>query len=210
MRLRKVKLPSNLEASLLSPSIDGWLGDIRQHVEQFWDSAAHQKTQWVSCDTRLVTQVVQWMIDQGTLEAGQRFLEWGCGFGAVCGAASLLGMEAYGIESEPFLVGAAGRYHARHGSTARIRRGNFLPAGAAELSTPEDPRVALQCTLPAAYQAMGLTLRDFNCIFAYPWPGEGHFLKLVFQQMASHQAYLILYSGPYEIELFQKLHVEAC
>jgi hypothetical protein len=50
-----------------------------------------------------------------------------------------------------------------------------------------------------------MALSDFALIFAYPWPGEEHFLKAVFHRYARPNAVLLMYRGPYQVELYRKI-----
>ena len=137
-----------------------------------------------------------------------RFLEWGCGFGGVTGAASLFGMRAVGIEALDFLCHQASALWRRHAISATVVHGNFLPQGADQLLLADDPGLAVQAAADEdAYAGMGGRLDEFDLIFAYPWPGEEGFLARVFEKFARPGAHLLLYRGPYHLELYRKSQV---
>ena len=124
--------------------------------------------------------------------------------GAVAGVAGLLGLDAIGIEAEEFLCEQARQLLDQEGISAEIWQGNFLPEGARGLAEPEDPLVSLTHYIQSAYEQQDFSLSDFAIVFVYPWPGEEHFLKLVFDRFARHDALLLLYRGPFQIELYRK------
>jgi hypothetical protein len=55
-----------------------------------------------------------------------------------------------------------------------------------------------------AYEKHDMELDDYALVFAYPWPGEHHFQQDVFCQYARPGALLLMFLGPYEIELYRK------
>jgi hypothetical protein len=58
--------------------------------------------------------------------------------------------------------------------------------------------------VPNAYDQNDLELDDYAMVFAYPWPGEHHFQQEVFRHYAREGALLLMFLGPYEIELYRK------
>jgi SAM-dependent methyltransferase len=180
------------------------LEDAAQVLQGFWDRW-HQDPieQYVACDFSYVAQSLLQIQESGLAE-GNLFCEWGCGFGVVTGLAAMLGWEAIGIEAEEFLVREAKRLLERHCIAAQIVQGNFLPAGAQGLADLQADHPSLFHQLPSAYQDLDLDVDDFALVFAYPWPGEEHFQREVFRVHARSQALLLMFRGPYHIELFRK------
>jgi hypothetical protein len=180
-----------------------------QHADEvlqiFWDRW-HRKPieQYVACDFRYVAASIRSIIDQGLLD-GTKFCEWGCGFGIVTGIAWLLGLDAVGIEAEPFLVEQARELLKKENIRAEIWQGNFLPPNADQLAMRQADHPSLFHALPSAYREHDLTLDDFAFIFSYPWPGEEHFLREVFLRYARHGAVMLVFRGPYQIEVYRKI-----
>lgn len=122
-------------------------------------------------------------------------LEWGSGLGVVAIMASRLGFEAHGIEAEPRLVDLsrdlASKYHAR----AEFWTGNFIPDAYrwdAEC-VDEDFRTALD--LAAGYDDFELELRDFDLVYAYPWPTERAMYFDIMRKCGGSHALLMLYDA---------------
>jgi len=101
MKLQALPLQVDLE-STLPESISQWVQIADDRMQQFWDSFSKRPIeQYVACDFDYVAKAL-YEIDRQKLLDGNRFCEWGCGFGIVAGIASLLGWDAVGIEAEPF------------------------------------------------------------------------------------------------------------
>jgi hypothetical protein len=115
-----------------------------------------------------------------------------------------LGWDAIGIEAEPFLVDEARKFLAAEAIQAEIWHGNFLPPGSERLARQQSHHASLFHQIPSAYAEHDLQLDDFAVVFAYPWPGEDGFLKDVFAAYAAQGAILLVFRGPYELELYRK------
>ena len=174
-------------------------------LQVFWDRW-HRKPieQYVACDFRYVAACISEIIKQELLD-GKTFCEWGCGFGIVTGLAWLYGLDAVGIEAEPFLVQQARDLLKKQNIQAEVWQGNFLPRGAEKLATEQADHPSLFHEMPSAYDEHDLAIDDFAMIFAYPWPGEEHFLREVFYRYARHGAVMLMFRGPYQIEVYRKV-----
>jgi hypothetical protein len=188
-------IPNDI-AEILSMA-DHWL-------QSYWDQW-HKKPieQYVACDFRDVWRALA-VVTESKIADGNTFLEWGSGLGVVTTLASHLGWDAVGIEAESFLVAQSRKFLNRIGLPAQVVCGNFLPPGAERLAKQQANHASLFHAIPPAYEELDLQCDDFALIFAYPWPGEHHFLKEVFREYAREQSLLLLFLGPYEIELYQK------
>jgi SAM-dependent methyltransferase len=173
-------------------------------LQAYWD-AWHRKPieQYVACDFRDVWRALA-TVRELQLAQGNLFLEWGCGFGIVTAMASQMGWGAIGIEAEPFLVSEARTFLAAEGIQAEIWQGNFLPSGSERLARHQSHHASLFHQVPSAYSQHDMQLDDFAFVFAYPWPGEDGFLKDVFREYAAPGALLLVFRGPYELELYRK------
>lgn len=201
--VRLTELPITIsETRPLSEEANRLIAESESRLQAYWDQW-HQRPieQYVACDFGYVAQSLRFVVESKLLE-GNTFCEWGCGFGVVTGLASLLGMEAIGIEAEPFLV-EAGRKLLKHQKIeATLWEGNFLPRGAEKLADHQSHHASMFHQIPPAYDEQDLQVDDFALIFAYPWPGEEHFLREVFARYARPNALLLMFRGPYQIELY--------
>lgn len=203
MPLRELTIDADDSVSLPAP-IQEWLVVARERIERYWDQFSKQPLpQYVECDFDLVAAAMREIVDRN-LADGRLFVEWGCGFAVVTGIAGLLGLDAVGIEAEEMLCVEGRKLLAKQAIKAEIWQGNFLPAGARSLAEDTDPLVSLTHSIPPAYQQHQMSLDDFAIVFAYPWPGEEHFLKQVFDRFARSAALLLMFRGPYHIELYRK------
>lgn len=174
-------------------------------LQTYWDRWHRRPIeQYVACDFRDVWRALATIREQ-RLAPGNLFCEWGCGFGIVTALASQMGWGAVGIEAEPFLVEEARRFLALEGIDAEIWHGNFLPKGSDRLARHQSHHASLFHRIPSAYDEHDLQLDDFAIVFAYPWPGEDGFLKDVFHHYAAEGAILLVFRGPYELELYRNI-----
>ena len=203
MALREIPLRLSEDDPLPEP-ITEWIGLSRQRIELYWDHFSKQPLpQYIECDFDLVALALAEVVGRDLVD-GRLFVEWGCGFAVVTGIAALLGLDAVGIEAEEMLCVEGRKLLAKHGVQAEIWQGNFLPGGARRLAEDTDPLVSLTHSLPPAYELNQMGLDDFAIVFAYPWPGEEHFLRLVFDRYARPDSLLLMFRGPYHIELYRK------
>ncbi len=179
-----------------------------QRIEQFqdrWDRP--QIEQFVAADYAHVYQALRWTL-QSQLMIGHRFLEWGSGFAIVSALASDLELDVIGIESEQVLLAQGQKTIESWQAPVELVRGNFLPEGSESLA--DDPTLpSLGHEVPCGYETLGLDLDDFAIVYAYPWPGEDDFHERVFDRYAASGALLLLFCGPNDIRLFQKLAVQS-
>ena len=180
------------------------LEDADAVLQAYWDQWTKKPIeQYVACDFRDVYRALAQLTDS-KLASGNTFCEWGCGFGIVTGLASQLGWEAVGIEAEQFLVDQADRFLERNQLKGEILRGNFLPRGSERLAGAQSNHASLFHQVPSVYEEHDLALDDYSLVFAYPWPGEHYFLQEVFRHYAGEGALMLMFLGPYEIELYRK------
>jgi SAM-dependent methyltransferase len=123
------------------------------------------------------------------------FLEWGSGLGVVAQMAARLGYEAYGIEAEPLLVDLARELAAEFDNPVEFVSGSFVPdkfEWQPELGQ-ESERTVLN--LPDAYAELGFELRDFDLVYAYPWPTEHELLKGIMRHGGGLDSRLLIYDA---------------
>jgi len=99
-------------------------------------------------------------------------LEWGSGLGVITIMASRLGFEAYGIEVESDLVERSRRLAEQYGPEARFATGNFIPEEYEWNPEYGDGNFRTQLEAEPGYYELDMELRDFDLVYAYPWPDE--------------------------------------
>lgn len=209
MRLEELSLEHDEEAPQ-TEAIRGLLHAAEERLQTFWDQWHRRPIeQYVACDFDYVASGLHSLLQQTWPDGrkwldGNTFCEWGSGFGIVTGLAALMGLDAVGIEAESFLVEQARDLLRERQIQAEIWQGNFLPRGAERLATHQSNHASLFHQIPPAYEEHAMELDDFALIFAYPWPGEEHFLREVFAKYARKQALLMMFRGPYQLELYRK------
>ena len=122
------------------------------------------------------------------------FLELGSATGVITILADLLGFESFGIEIESDLVEISEDLAARVGSNATFTEGSFVP----EEYRGEVHLLESDYLTPTegddAYSAMGLEIRDFDLVYAYPWPGEEEWLIEMVRRFGGDRTRLAIYT----------------
>jgi len=185
---------------------DDLICDAEARIERFIiDSRMGQPLPaFVASDFRMVYRTLDRVIEQ-RLATGTSFCEWGCGFGVVAGLASLLGLEACGIEIEHELIQHGLRLIEEHGLNVPLVQGSFVPPGGDELVDEVVQQAWLKTGETPAYDELQLDVEDFDLIFAYPWPGEEELIDLLFERFAASGALLLTYHGMNEMRLQRKM-----
>lgn len=149
---------------------------LRQEFQQLWSAADRIWQQhlehpafsgYVSADYPSVFQALTQL--QGRIHS---VLEWGSGLGVVAIMASRMGFEAYGIEAEAALLDHAEGLAADFRATAKFVHGSFIPDDYQWDPSHDDGYHGTEIDVRSAYDEMGIEIRDFDLIYAYPWPGE--------------------------------------
>ena len=122
-------------------------------------------------------------------------LEWGSGLGVVTIMASRMGFDAYGIEAELVLIEWSEKLAHKYGSTAQFAHGSFIPSGFEwdPISGDEDCRTFIE--IVPAYAELDMELRDFDLVFAYPWPTEHALYRRILREFGSDQSLLLTYDA---------------
>ncbi|MEZ6133679.1 MAG: hypothetical protein R3C53_02095 [Pirellulaceae bacterium] len=123
------------------------------------------------------------------------FLEWGSGLGVVSIMASLLGFDSYGIEVEPRLVHFSQALAEKHGAELTIANGSFIPL---EFEPHLDDGDEFHRTVVddvSAYEELDMQLRDFDLVYAYPWPEELHVFRSIMRRCAAPNTLFLRYDA---------------
>jgi hypothetical protein len=130
-------------------------------------------------------------------------LEWGSGLGIVTIMASRMGFEAYGIEVEPGLIAYSQDLARAYGPKARFAQGSFIPDDFVWNPAAGDDADRTIFDTASAYDELDMELRDFDLIYAYPWPNEHSLFRNIMRKFARRGALLLSYDVREGIELVQ-------
>jgi hypothetical protein len=145
---------------------------------------------FVPCDQRDAYEELRKLSSRAT-----SFLEFGSAAGVVTIMADLLGMEAYGIEIEPWLVEQSAQLATKFDSSATFAEGSFVPPEYQGETKHLDSERITPTDGACAFDEIGLELTDFDLIFAYPWPGEEEWLYELMRRHARPDAILLTYDA---------------
>lgn len=179
--LEEVEVPPEAGDLPVPRYVDAFIRDAEDRAEEYGERAGNGL--FSPGDARCAFLAMQWLIRNGNMGKGGKFLEWGSGQGMASILASFLGCEAVGVEIDKRLAAESTELAARYGSRARFIHGSYDP------STPGMEAV---------------TAKGRDAVYVYPWPGEeGYFLRL-FDATASIGALLLMNLGPEDVRVFRK------
>ena len=188
-------------ASLIQDADDRW--------DKFWAQKLNKRyPRYVASEPAQVYAALKHVRDGG-LALGERFIEWGSGFGVATIMAAQLGFEATGIELEDGLVEIAESLAEKHQTGAEFITTTYIPEGYINYDhvggsdIVPDESFGYQAE-PPRYDGMDVGLDEIDVFFVYPWPGEQEMMLKLFQSVASDDAILIAYYGDQEICIYQK------
>ena len=163
-----------------------------QEADEIWDTCRNHLEfgAYVSADYleifRELTQL------QGRVET---VLEWGSGLGVVAIMASRLGFDAYGIEVEPLLVERSQALAKRFRCDVQFVQGSFIPDEYAWNVEQIGENSRTETDSCDAYAELDLDIRDFDLVYAYPWPDEHDLYRDILQQCGRLDALLLTYDA---------------
>ncbi len=184
----------NIREGRLPRDIADFLVEANLRIEAFVQNRPVRISGFVPSDFDFVYGALEAVADQG-LAAGDVFCEWGSGFGVVAMMASLLEFQAYGIEIEAGLVDGARALADDYDLPVDFVTGSFVPAGG-EMIVEEfygNEDLWLSGHVDDAYQTLGMSPRDFDVIYAFPWPGEEDVISNLFEEFAAVGSLLLTF-----------------
>ena len=188
-------------ASLIQDADDRW--------EKLWSQKLNKRyPRYVASEPAQVYAALKHVRDEG-LALGERFIEWGSGFGVATCLAAQLGFEATGIELEDGLVEIAESLAEKHQTGAKFIATTYIPEGYISYDhvggsdIVPDESFGYQVG-PPSYDGMDIALDEIDVFFVYPWPGEQEMMLKLFKSVASEDAILIVYYGNQEICIYRK------
>lgn len=186
------------------------IADADARWDAFWAQNLNKRyPRYVASEPAQVYAALQYVRENG-LAPGDRFVEWGSGFGVASHLAALLGYEATGIEIEAGLVVIAEALAETHQTGARFILSSYIPTGYLTYEhiggtdlVPDDSFGYKPG--PPRYEDMDSPLDEVDVFFVYPWPGEQEMMLKLFESVASEDAILIAYYGDQEICLYRAI-----
>lgn len=187
--------------------------ELINHAEDLWTEFWAKKLnrrfpRYIASDPAQVYAALKHVRESG-LAYGDRFIEWGSGFGVATSMAAMLGYEATGIELEAGLVKIATKLADAHNTGAEFIATSYIPEGYISYEhiggtdiVPDDS-FGHQSEAPR-YEDMDVALDEIDVFFVYPWPGEQEMMLKLFESVASEDALLIAYLGDQEVCLYRK------
>lgn len=179
------------------------IDQANEAIERFMLADQEVIENFVTCDFHLTQSALAWILEKHLL-TGERFCEFGSGFGVVAMLAAGLGLESIGIEIEQVLVDEAIGLAEQLGNDAKFFCGSFIPRETLDdLDIDRDIR-NVTIEEDEVYREVGLGMDDFDLFFAFPWPGEQMFFEQVFEKLAASGALLLTYRGRDGMQLQRK------
>ncbi len=194
MPLQSIAIDGSVKHAPYADRAEDLIDTANDAVEAFMLADLDVIENFVTCDFHLLDQTLSWIHDNHLL-TGNRFCEWGAGFGVATMLAALRGMQAVGIEIESRLVEQAARVADAVDSSARFYHGSFVPRGVEGLAEIAGEVKNVDTEEGDVYDEMGLEIDDFDLIFVFPWPGEEGFFEHIFTACAADGALLLSYHG---------------
>lgn len=198
LQSKRVDLPSE---------ITNFISDLNQRVDRFLVGKMFAQDGFVACDHAAVANALVEIHSRG-LAAGNRFCEWGSGFGGVASIASMLGFESYGIEINHEVLDQSRQLAADHGLNVEFVQGSFIPIGADDLIDEafmeNDGDLTLECHSDDAYGDLQMDIADFDVVFIFPWPNESALVARLFDRFAASGALLLTYNDTSGLTIARK------
>ena len=196
-----------------SPEVPEPFASLIQDADDRWEKFCAQKLnkrypRYVASEPAQVYAALRHVRDEG-FALGERFIEWGSGFGVATSLAAQLGFQATGIELEGGLVEIAESLAEKHQTGAKFITTTYIPEGYISYDhlggsdiVPDDS-FGNQAE-PPRYNGMDIGLDEIDVFFVYPWPGEQEMMLKLFRSVASEDAILIAYYGDEEMCIYRK------
>ncbi len=204
MALAKVDIRTTEEP--LPPMVVSLLAEAEKRIDDF--QLDGRVPGFVPSHAAEVYRVLKALVTSHLLP-GNRFCEWGSGFGVVTNLASIVGLDACGLEIDQPLVDAARRLAADFDRPVEYFQGSFIPPGGESFFTNpnaigNDGISWIVTDGNHELDELGLAPDEFDLIFVYPWPDEEQAICRMFDRFASVGTVLALHHANGEISLFRK------
>lgn len=161
-----------------------------QEASDIWDANENDFhfRDFIAADYTRVYHALTLLKDQS-----ETFLEFGSGLGVIASTAGLLGYEAYGIEIDPKLVRRSQELAEKYETNAEFSFGSFIPNGYEWSAEFEDEFFKTILDEQDGYGDLDMELRDFDLVYAYPWPGERLFFQDIMRRFGREGGLFMTY-----------------
>lgn len=203
-----IQLPYEAQSAELPQAIEALIHDADARWDEFWAQKLNKRyPRYIASEPAQVYAALKYVREEG-LALGDRFVEWGSGFGVATSLAALLGYEATGIELEDGLVEIAESLAATHKTGAEFLATSYIPEGYISYEHIGGTDIVPDDSFgheaePPRYEGMDIPLDEVDVFFVYPWPGEQEMMLKLFEAVAGEDAILIAYYGDEEICLYR-------
>ena len=188
------EVPVNIDISVVPDDVREFLADADRRIDAWMAEQARKKPlAFVPSDFEIVYSALH-DIAERHLAPGRSLLEWGSGFGVIACMATWLDFDPHGIEIHRDLVGQAEQLAEDHELPAQFHYGSFVPRDGEALTDAVPESHWLESGRPV-YDDIGLSIDDFDVVYAYPWPGEEEVPSAIFEHYAQTDALLVSYHG---------------
>lgn len=201
-----IELPRPTADGPLPPEVRRLLRAADRRIEQFRFDP--RLCGFVPSDYAGAYRMLQGLWDSGVAR-GERFCEWGSGFGVVACLAAAVGFESCGIEIEGDLVAEARRLADDFDLPVEFVQGSFVPRGAESRVCSAGEYSWLTTDGDYAYEELGLEPADLDVVFAYPWPDEEAITAQLFDRYAGPGAVLVTFHGGDDFRVRRKARRKA-
>ena len=191
MSLQKIDI--DLEAGVIPRDVETFLDDAQDRVDEIFRHATNKRsTGFFPSDYEGAYLALRALRDADPHL--QTLCEWGSGLGAVTAMAAMLGFEASGIEIDPTLVVCSRLLVEDYDLSVEFHEGSFLP----DDFHPEHVEDSESRTIlpgAGAPDAAPVEIRDFDVIFAFPWPAEHEMFTDLFRRYAAYGSVLLAFDA---------------
>jgi len=185
----------------LSPDAEAFVVEAERRIDLYFRRQPKLRVpRFVISDARRAYRAL-YAIREKQLALGDRFCEWGSGFGVITSLAALLGFDARGIEIEETLVAEAKWLAADFHIESQFDCDSYIPDGYDYATDGIGNTSALSegVLLPSASAYRGACavpdngVEEYDVIYVFPWPGEAELIEELFDARAAAGALLVTY-----------------
>ncbi|MGB0745254.1 MAG: hypothetical protein ACPGSB_12080 [Opitutales bacterium] len=197
----------------LSSQVQALVDASEERFDTFIANALNKRyPRYIASEPRQVYAALQWVTEKSHVQ-GNRFVEWGSGFGIATGMAALLGYEASGVELRSGLVEIARELLQSRKIKADFLCTSYIPEGYHEFEIMggsdlvRDESFGNEIEGGAVYydEEVEIDLSEVDLFYGYPWPGEQEMMLKLFDAVAEPDAVFIAYYGDKEVCIYRKL-----
>jgi len=193
--------------SVTPSEIDAYLQAIDHWVEEHRVDTSKNFRGFVPSDYAAIYRCLKAVFDSHLL-CGNRFCEWGSGVGIGASLAGMIGYDSYGIEYDGELCIVANDICEQFDVPVTLVQGSFVPDGVEDLIDEafahQDGELSLHIEADTAYDDLDYEIKDFDLIFAFPWPTDVELTQNIFDRLAAPGAMMLAYFDRETLTLYRK------